>query len=262
MPAAWRPNLKRRARSLFAEIDADGDGTISRAELHTKVSADGELVAMMEMYDKELPDVATAAAIFDQLDADGDGRLTLEEFIQIIVPPAAEEDVTAENADTSEAQAEATEEEKPSLPPLPSVLRQLGPRPRCGTLFVVCEPFERLLEVLRGAQAALALDGEFVFATRLCSFGSELCSEFDRSVSLQTLDHHSDLNEASLSWTEEVEGDLVELMVLSESLDPYIAAGRSVVLHGHLSMVQTARLKYPRVCVLNSVDEAAEAMER
>ena len=57
--------------------------------------------------------------------------------------------------------------------------------------------------------------------------------------SIEQLDHHSDMCEAALSWVEEVEGSSTpaELMVLTDSIDRHIDAGRSVVLHGHPSMV-------------------------
>ena len=44
----WRPNLKRRVAALFKEIDADGDGTLSRAEVAQKLLEDTELQAIME----------------------------------------------------------------------------------------------------------------------------------------------------------------------------------------------------------------------
>lgn len=77
----WRPNLKRRVATLFNEIDADGDGALSRAEVAQKLMGDTELQAIMESVGK------ASHYIFEQLDTDGDGDLTQEEFLRILDPP-------------------------------------------------------------------------------------------------------------------------------------------------------------------------------
>lgn len=86
MSAPWRPNLKRRVAALFQEIDADGDGTLSRAEVAQKLMEDTELQAIMESVGKP------AHYIFEQLDTDGNGDLTQEEFLRILDPPADEQE--------------------------------------------------------------------------------------------------------------------------------------------------------------------------
>jgi Leucine-rich repeat (LRR) protein len=80
----WRPNLKRRVAALFKEIDADGDGTLSRAEVAEKLLEDTELQAIMESVGK------AGHYIFEQLDTDGDGDLTEDEFLKILDPPEEE----------------------------------------------------------------------------------------------------------------------------------------------------------------------------
>ena len=80
----WRPNLKRRVRTLFQEMDSDGDGTLSRAEVAQKLLCDTELQAIMESVGK------TSHYIFEQLDTDGDGDLTEDEFLRILDPPEEE----------------------------------------------------------------------------------------------------------------------------------------------------------------------------
>ena len=77
----WRPNLKRRVRRLFEEMDTDGDGALSRAEGAQKLQDDTELQAIMESVGK------TSQYIFEQLDTDGDGDLTEDEFLRILDPP-------------------------------------------------------------------------------------------------------------------------------------------------------------------------------
>ncbi len=80
----WRPSLKRRVSALFKEIDADGDGTLSRAEVAQKLMGSTELQAIMESVGK------ASHYIFEQLDTDGDGDLTQEEFLRILDPPEDE----------------------------------------------------------------------------------------------------------------------------------------------------------------------------
>lgn len=85
----WRPNLKRRVRTLFAEIDADGDGSLSRDEVTAKLRDDTELQAIMESAGKP------SAYVFEQLDTDGDGELTMEEFLRILEVEEEEEEVVS-----------------------------------------------------------------------------------------------------------------------------------------------------------------------
>ncbi len=56
----------------------------------------------------------------------------------------------------------------------------------------------------------------------------------------------------SMTWVQEGEGEVALPLTISTDL----AAGRSVVVEGHPSMLQTARLKFRRVRVLNGVDES------
>ena len=100
----WRPNLKRLAKRLFKEIDADGDETISRDEIAAKLRTDDELQALMVRAGK------AAAYIFEQLDTDGDGSITLDEFLRIVDP--AEEDRQVAEAAEPEPEPEPELERK------------------------------------------------------------------------------------------------------------------------------------------------------
>ena len=126
-PQPWRPNLKRRVARLFGEIDADGDGVLSREEVADKLRTDDELQALMEMGGKG------AHYIFEQLDTDGDANIDLEEFLKILDAPEEEEE-------EEEAEDEAEEDGTWRAISLRDCFSQLLAQPNpqvpcsCGTL--------------------------------------------------------------------------------------------------------------------------------
>lgn len=159
-----------------------------------------------------------------------------------------------------EATAASLAEESQVLPmvrrPLPPHFKELGPRPRTGTLFLVMRPFERAQEIMDGA--AVYLEGEndgalneVTFATRMTTLPEELCGPFDEPCTEADIDAASDMNALSMTWVQEGEGEVALPVTISTDL----AAGRSVVVEGHPSMLQTAKLKFRWVRVINGVDE-------
>jgi Ca2+-binding EF-hand superfamily protein len=71
--AAWERYLDR----LFADLDRDGDGTLSKVEA-ARAPAPGFLLAFL--HGTLNLEAAAEAVPFDQLDADGDGRVSRREF--------------------------------------------------------------------------------------------------------------------------------------------------------------------------------------
>ena len=90
--------LGRRLAQLFARIDVNGDGAISRAELAHKLRVDTELQMMMDVAGK-MP-----AYVFEQLDGDGDGSITLEEFVCLVEPDDADEDYDPDEEEEPEGE--------------------------------------------------------------------------------------------------------------------------------------------------------------
>ena len=80
----------------------------------------------------------------------------------------------------------------------------------------------------------------------------ELRGPFDEPCTEADIDAASDMAALSMTWVQEGEGEVALPLTISTDL----AAGRSVVVEGHPSMLQTARLKFRRVRVLNGVDES------
>ena len=141
--------------------------------------------------------------------------------------------------------------------PLPPHFKELGPRPRTGTLFVVMQPFENAKEVMDGAAVYLEGDNdgalnEVTFATRMTTLPEELRGPFDDPCTESEIDAASDMNKLSMTWVEE-DGEVA----LPSSIAIDLAHGRSVVVEGHECMLQTAKMKFRRVRVINGVDEAS-----
>ena len=158
-----------------------------------------------------------------------------------------------------QATAAAWAEESKVLPmerqPLPLHVKDLGPRPRTGTLFVVMQPFERIKEIMDSAAVYLEGDNdglldEVTFATRMTTLPEEVCGPFDQRCTEREIDEASEMNRLAMTWVQE-DGEVA----LPSSIAVDIAHGRSVVVEGHECMLQTAKLKFRRVRVINGVDE-------
>ena len=67
--------MEERIRKLFASIDADKDGSISRAELGLKLKQDHEVQAMLHASGHSLTN------LYNQFDVDGDGSVHVGEFL-------------------------------------------------------------------------------------------------------------------------------------------------------------------------------------
>lgn len=72
-PAAAKAE-ERTLKGLFAEIDQDGDGKVTRRELQVKLKADSTIQDLL------VKAGGTADYVMDQLDVDGDGFITYKEF--------------------------------------------------------------------------------------------------------------------------------------------------------------------------------------
>ena len=95
--------------ALFAEVDTDGSGAVSRAELKAKLQSDTELQSMMEQ-----ANLNPQYYVFEQLDANQDGQITPSELMEALraAPPhprveAAQQD--ASNASVLKAALETAE---------------------------------------------------------------------------------------------------------------------------------------------------------
>ena len=86
--------------STFAELDTDGDGLVSKAEIRD---------AIVKRFDERL-NAEALAAMFDAADADGDGNLTLAEVKAILQSPAHPE---AESPAQKARPAAASESDSP-----------------------------------------------------------------------------------------------------------------------------------------------------
>ena len=164
----------------------------------------------------------------------------------------------------AELQRTLSKSEIPSVErkPLPPHFSELGPRPRTGTLFVLMQPFERMHELMDNAAVYLEGDDDGVlneveFATRMTTMAEDQCGPFDQPATEAQLDQVSDMNGLAMSWVEE-SGE----MALPASISEDLALGRSIVVEGNPCMLQTAKLKYKRVKVLNGVDEAVETQKK
>ena len=100
--------MEARLRELFAGIDADADGALSREELATKLRADSDLQQLLEGAGK------SAHYVFEQLDADGDGSITVDEFVKLCAPYDDEAD---DGAEAEPAVEEGEEEQSRPLVP-------------------------------------------------------------------------------------------------------------------------------------------------
>jgi len=70
---ALHPNLCGEMRTIFAELDANGDGHLDFAEV-TELAK--------RFFDGREPSEKSISAIFGDLDGDGDGRITVEELVE------------------------------------------------------------------------------------------------------------------------------------------------------------------------------------
>jgi len=81
LPSA--PSLSALAEELFAEVDTNGTGTLTRSELRAKIAADGRLEALLGADDiKKMSSIQGLSfqGLFGTHDADGDTQLSIEEF--------------------------------------------------------------------------------------------------------------------------------------------------------------------------------------
>lgn len=69
------PDLWLQMAALFASIDTDGSGTVSRQELKAKLESDDELQSLVTAAGGD-----GSSRVFEQLDQDGDGVITLKEL--------------------------------------------------------------------------------------------------------------------------------------------------------------------------------------
>ena len=92
-PAAPLATIQSQLHELFTGIDVDGNGTLSREELASKLRADTELQQLLEGAGK------ASHYVFEQLDSDGDGAITAEEFVQLCVPDGDEDGEEGEEAE-------------------------------------------------------------------------------------------------------------------------------------------------------------------
>ena len=100
-------DLEARLRALFTSIDVDGNGTLSREELSTKLRQDTEIQTLVDSAGK------SSMYLFEQLDADSDGSITVEEFLKLCVPyPDEDEDEEDDEAEQEEQEEEKVEEEQ------------------------------------------------------------------------------------------------------------------------------------------------------
>ena len=83
-------DLEARLRALFASIDVDGNGVLSRPELATKLRQDTEIQTLVDSAGK------SSMYLFEQLDADSDGSITVGEFLKLCVPYPDEGEEEAE----------------------------------------------------------------------------------------------------------------------------------------------------------------------
>ena len=117
--------MEARLRELFAGIDADANGALSREELATKLRADSDLQQLLEGAGK------SAHYVFEQLDADGDGSITVDEFVKLCAPYDDEAD---DGAEAEPAVEEGEEEQsRPLVPqgtPPPPVGLPIAARPK------------------------------------------------------------------------------------------------------------------------------------
>ena len=97
-------------RAIFDQMDADGNGFISKAELQKKLSQDQEIQTLLESAG------GSASYVFEQLDDDGDGKVTWAEFEGLLSPDAAAfVDVVAGPTALDEDEAPVTEAELKAL---------------------------------------------------------------------------------------------------------------------------------------------------
>lgn len=76
--AAAMGTLQERLRKLFNVADADGDGSLSKAEVAEKLEKDADFLALLKEAGMKSQNV------FQQLDIDGDGSISFLEFLKIM----------------------------------------------------------------------------------------------------------------------------------------------------------------------------------
>ena len=106
---AGSADLEARLRALFASIDVDGNGVLSREELSTKLRQDTEIQTLVDSAGK------SSMYLFEQLDADSDGSITVEEFLKLCVPYPDDEDEEEEEEEEEEAEEDPLLEKSRSV---------------------------------------------------------------------------------------------------------------------------------------------------
>ena len=119
-----------------------------------------------------------------------------------------------------------------------------------GTLFLVLGPSgagkDTLLDGARAAIEGSAGAEHTVFAKRWITRAPEKCSELEMPVSHEEMDAKSDLCQLALHW----EAHDTQYAVGNE-IKTALAKGRNVVINVSRTCIQTARMKFARVRVIN-----------
>eukprot|EP01050_Picozoa_sp_SAG11_P011270 SAG11_NODE_1183_length_5593_cov_7.174190_1_plen_615_part_00 len=137
-----------------------------------------------------------------------------------------------------------------------------------GTLFLVTEPFDQRAAVMSAASKLMQAQhgADFVFCHRLSTAAGEEFPEafssggaFDKIVLPATIKQSSELCELALRWSEDDPSAGAKVFAYKQlPITAALAAGRNVVLDGHSSLIQTVRLKYRRVRILNCVAQPVD----
>jgi len=64
---------------LFAAIDTDQDGTLSKAEVVAALKDNADLMYELTSHSQ------TNVRLFQRMDSDGDGKITLSEFVRLFL---------------------------------------------------------------------------------------------------------------------------------------------------------------------------------
>ncbi|MFE3323375.1 EF-hand domain-containing protein [Streptomyces sp. NPDC059176] len=77
--------MSEKARKLFAALDLDNNGTLTREEVISALRSKGpHLAASGDLPYWGVQDADASSALFDAADQNGDAVLTLEEFTAVV----------------------------------------------------------------------------------------------------------------------------------------------------------------------------------